>query len=162
MLYRIQNGVFDSLLACFGNCSTIFNMTTKRPRVAPPSVDDILHFARIIMHDDPFKDRAPKEEDRHFRALFGCCADVALILWYRLTQHDLLPENGTMTHMLWTLLYCKNYPKWKTMTRLTGGKDPKTLRHWIGLFRESIEQLEGAVVSFMLFIYVYFVYLFIF
>jgi hypothetical protein len=41
-------------------------MSQKCARVAPPTVDSVLHYARIILHNDPFKDRAPKEEDKHF------------------------------------------------------------------------------------------------
>ena len=46
--------------------------TAKRQRNVRPEVEDVLRKGRMIMHDDPFKDRAPKEEDRLFvRALFG-------------------------------------------------------------------------------------------
>jgi hypothetical protein len=79
--------------------------------------------------------------------MFGCCADVVLILWYKLLRADLIPEKGTMAHLLWILMYVQNYPKWKTMSKLTNGTDPKTLRLWIGLFQDSIEQIEGDVVS---------------
>jgi hypothetical protein len=122
-------------------------MATKRARVSPPSVENILHFARIIMNDDPFKEVAPKEEDKRFRALFGCPPNVCIVVWYKLLRSDLIPEQGTMVHLLWTLMYCKTYPKWSTMKMLSGGADPKTLRHWIGLFRESIGLLEYPIVS---------------
>ncbi|KAG7366458.1 hypothetical protein IV203_029128 [Nitzschia inconspicua] len=120
-------------------------MATKRAREIPPTVDDILHYSRIVMLNDPFKEIAPKEEDRHFRALFGCSPDVSLILWYKLLRNDLVPDKGTILHMLWTLMYCKIYPKWTTMKKLTSA-DPKTLRHWIGLFRDSIALLECSVI----------------
>jgi hypothetical protein len=119
---------------------------SKRARVAPPSEDDVLHFARMIMENDPFKARAPMEEDSNFRALFGCCSKVVLDLWVLLEENDLVPEDGTMLQLLWTLTYCKTYPKWSTMRKITG-KDPKTLRKWIDLFLQSIEQLESIVVS---------------
>jgi hypothetical protein len=34
------------------------------------------------MEKDPFKGRAPKEEEKNFRAMFGYSPDVALIVWY--------------------------------------------------------------------------------
>lgn len=121
-------------------------MATKRPRVAPETVENLMYFARFLMEKDPFKQRAPKEEDSNFRAMFGCSPDVALILWYRLKHNDLIPDKGTMIHFLWTLMYAKTYPKWKTMSRLTGA-DPKTIRYWIGLFRRSIQNLLPFIVS---------------
>jgi hypothetical protein len=36
-------------------------MANKRARVAPASEDDVLHFAWMIMENDPFKARAPME-----------------------------------------------------------------------------------------------------
>lgn len=98
------------------------------------------------MENDPFKTRAPREEDRNFRALFGCPANVVFILWNKLVEHDLLPEHGTLTHLLWTLMYCKVNPKWKTFRKLTGGKDPKTLRKWVNSFLDEIEKLLPVVV----------------
>lgn len=121
-------------------------MATKRPRVVPETVDNLMYFARFLMERDPFKQRAPKEEISNFRAMFGCSPDVALILWYRLKQNDLIPDKGTLTHFLWTLMYVKTYPKWKTMSRLTGS-DPKTMRYWIGMFRRNIQSLLPLVVS---------------
>jgi hypothetical protein len=121
-------------------------MTSKRARVVPETVENLMYFARFIMEKDPFKERAPKEEEKNFRAMFGCSPDVALIVWYRLKHNDCLPENGTLTHLLWTLMYAKGYPKWSTMRRLTG-KDPKTLRYWIGEFRRAIHNLHPLVVS---------------
>jgi hypothetical protein len=69
-------------------------MTSKRPRVEPPTVEHVLHYARMIMENDPYQTRAPREEDRNFRALFGCPASVVLVVWNKLGQHGLVPEQG--------------------------------------------------------------------
>jgi hypothetical protein len=106
----------------------------------------VLHFARLIMAKDPFKHKAPREEGRNFLALFGCRPEIVLELWNRLANGDLIPQNGTMTHLLWTLCFCKTYAKWKTMEKITG-HDPKTLRKWIKAFFDNIELLEGDIVS---------------
>jgi hypothetical protein len=119
---------------------------SKRARVAEPSVDDVMYFGRIIMEKDPFKHRAPREEDKAFRALFGCAPVVVLSLWDKLASADLIPHKGTMTQLLWTLMYCKQYGKWSTMSKLTNCTDPKTLRKWIYQFLYNIEQLEWSVV----------------
>jgi hypothetical protein len=100
------------------------------------------------MEKDPFKHRAPREEDKAFRALFGCAPVIVLTVWNKLSSADLIPHKGTMTQLLWTLMYCKQYGKWSTMSKLTNGTDPKTLRKWIYQFLYNIEQLEWSVVSF--------------
>ena len=109
-------------------------------------MEHVLHYARLIMEADPFKERAPKEEDHSYRALFGISPQITLLAWQLLEKHDLIPEGGLLTHFLWTLMYSKNYPKWKTMRQLTR-TDPKTLRKWIGVFRENFELLLPHVVS---------------
>lgn len=121
-------------------------MPTKKLCKELPTVDDVLFKARIIMEKDPFKERAPPEEDRAFRALFGCGPEIVHRLWILLCKHELVPEGGSMTHLLWTLMYAKTYGKWKTMRQLTQS-DPKTLRLWIGRFIEAISYLEADLVS---------------
>jgi hypothetical protein len=119
---------------------------TKRARVEQAKLEDVLYFGRFLMEKDPFKHRAPREEDRAFRAMFGSSASNVLKLWQLLVSLDILPEGGTLMHLLWTLMYTKQYGKWSTMRKLTN-TDPKTLRKWIGLFYDAIELLEPEVVS---------------
>ena len=123
----------------------------KRARAVDVSLLHVWHYARLIMHNDPFKERAPQDEEERFRALFGCGPYIVLLLWKLLGEHDLLPpEDGSqdslMSQLLWTLMYCKTYAKWKTMKILSAGKDPKTMRKAIRRFLEAIEQLESVVV----------------
>ena len=118
----------------------------KQQRVVKPSTDDILRKSRFIMQDDPFKERAPSTEDRHFRALFGCCVNVVLRLWLLLIEYDLVPSGANIKHLLWTLMFLKVYPTDPTMSRMTQA-DPKTLRKWINLFLDSICFLEPKVAS---------------
>ena len=123
------------------------NTRAKRQRETQPSAEDFTFKARIIMHADPFKERAPKEEDKRFHALFGCSCDVAFQVWTELSSRRLLPQGGTMTHLLWTLMFLKVYPSEEAMKRLTGGADNKTTRKWVGLFVQSISDLEPFFVS---------------
>lgn len=101
---------------------------------------------RPVNHGErSFKHRAPREEDRSFRALFGCGTNIVLNVWNRLEEKDLVPHGGTLTHLLWTFMHCKQYCKWKTFRRMTEA-DPKTIRKWINLFFCAIELIEGDVV----------------
>ena len=119
----------------------------KRLREVPPTEEDILHKARMIMHEDPFKDCASQEETRRFKALFGCRPVVALCLWLQLVKRCLVPEQGTIMHLLWTLMFHKVYATEATMKKLTGGADEKTTRKWVGDFVTAIQFLEPFVVS---------------
>ena len=118
----------------------------KRQRETPPQEEDFTLKARIIMHNDPFKERAPKEEESRFRALFGCSCVVAFRVWKLLYSYHLLPQAGTMTHLLWTLMFLKVYPSEEAMKKLTGGADNKTIRKWVGSFVSSVASLEPFLV----------------
>jgi hypothetical protein len=118
----------------------------KRARVAAISLVDVMYFGRLIMENDPFKARAPATEDRAFRAIFGCSPTVVLAVWNKITENNLIPEDGEMKHLLWTLMYAKQYGKWPTMRMLTN-TDSKTLRKWINLFFDAISLLESSIVS---------------
>ena len=74
-----------------------------------PSVEDVLHYGRLILEADPFKDCAPRAKDKAFCALFRCGPAVVLVLWIKLSDADLTPENGTLAHMLWAMMYAKQY-----------------------------------------------------
>ena len=121
---------------------------TKRQREAKPDKNDFLFKARIIMRNDPFKECAPKEEEKMFRALFGCSVQVAFKLWNLLQTSRLMPEGGTMTHLLWMCLFIKVYPTEATMKKLTDGADNKTIRKWVFSFIRSVALLEPVLVSF--------------
>jgi hypothetical protein len=118
----------------------------KRQRSARPTSDDIIRQSRYIMHDDPFKERAPSDEARHFRALFGCCAEVTRKLWLMQVDNEFLPQGVTIKHLLWTLMFLKVYPTDRPMSMMTKA-DPKTFRKWIDLVLDAISFLEPLVVS---------------
>lgn len=120
---------------------------SKRQRETQPGKEDFHLKANIIMQADPFKERAPRERDRAFRALFGCSDSVAHILWTKLNKLALLPRGGTMTHLLWTLMFLKVYPSEVNMKVLTGGADNKTIRKWVNAFVGSISILCSLLVS---------------
>ena len=125
---------------------------SKRMRSAELTEADIMAKARFFFGRDPYKERAPKSEDRKFRALFGCSPAVVLALWELLESSDLVPAGGRLLHLLWALLFVKVYPTEETLVTLCGhpGGNPerKTLRKWILLFMEAISYLTDQVVSF--------------
>ena len=124
----------------------------KRQREEPPVAVDFMLKARIIMEDDPFKDRAPSGKNRAFCALFGCSPEVAYKLWQNILSFKLLPQGGSITHLLWTLILLKNYPTEDAIRRLTCGADQKTICKWTRQFVTAVAGLEPFLVSLIAFL----------
>ena len=121
----------------------------KRARSDPTTVEDVMFYARILMKRDPFEHLAPQDENRRFRAMFGCTDAIVLKVWSLMKEHEVLHEGRTLMHLLWTFLYCKTYTKWAVMKIMTNS-DPKTIRKWIGLFLVSVSLLEPYLVCTLL------------
>ena len=58
-----------------------------------------------------------------------------------------VPNDGRIHHLLWTLSFMKIYGKERMMCHLNRIRDPKTFRKWVWLFIDSIAELESSVVS---------------
>jgi hypothetical protein len=120
---------------------------TKRQREAAPDVEDIKRCARDMMHNSRYVVKATSTEDRTFRSLFGCCAAVALDIWTRLVTMETVPEGGTITYFLWTLLFLKVYGSTEVMLKVAGNPDAKTFRKWVWSFIPPIGNLQPELVS---------------
>ena len=91
-----------------------------------PLASDILWHACCIWHRDPNCKWSTQTEDTEFHATFGCGILVFLSLWSTLKTADLLPDGGTIDHLLWTLLFLKAYSNQKALCSLAGGVDATT------------------------------------
>ena len=118
----------------------------KKAREAPITEEDVLRTASHMLHNDPFKERAPTNEEAHFRALFGCHPTVAKLTWNWLVSEDVMPEKATITHLLWGLAHLKVHPTNRAAKQLTGA-DPKTHRKWADQMIDAIMWLEPEIVS---------------
>ena len=87
---------------------------------------------------DPDKERSSGSEDKDFRTFFGCSVEVFLTLWGMLITTDNLPVGGQLEHLLWALLFMKQYSGQKALCALAGGVDPGTFRKWVWQFIEAI------------------------
>jgi hypothetical protein len=81
-------------------------MVHRRARVSATFLDDVMHFRRLIMEKDPFKHKAPREEEMRSSV-------VVLTLWYKLSNTNVISDQVTTTHLLWTLIHCKQYERHK-------------------------------------------------
>ena len=123
----------------------------KRLRSSDATLEYVLSKAREIWGRDPNKARSLGTKDLEFRSFFGCGPLVFLSLWSMLITTDLLPPDGTIVHLLWTLMFLKMYSTQKTLCSLAGGVNPETFRKWTWLFIRAIAALEPYVVRSLLF-----------
>ena len=67
-------------------------------------------------------------EDLRHRFFFGVSAEVAVKAWNKMEKLDLLPPSSQFQHYLWALAFMRTCPpNDTTLSKLLGGKDPKTI-----------------------------------
>ena len=107
----------------------------------------VLRVARMLWHRRPDLSRSTTEEDKEFRASYGCGLLVATNTWNLLITKALLPNGGTVEHFLWMLTFMKTYAKGKNLSKACGNADLKTIRHWVWQFIRAVAELESIVVG---------------
>ena len=122
---------------------------TKRARITPEpaSVEDVMYLARTMWRrDNPHQRSSAQQEDRDFRETFGKGPFVAHTTWTMLVAHDLVPENGELEHLRWTMMFVKQYFKTRAM-KTACNVDSKTIKKYVWPFLSAIADLEGYLVS---------------
>ena len=118
----------------------------KRQRETQPDVKEIMIIARRLWRRNPFAQYSAQQEDRDFRESFGCTPMVVLAAWNLLAADDLIPENGSLEHLLWTLAFMKSYNTRRNLSMLCGGADPGTIQKYAFAFIERLADLEPLLV----------------
>jgi hypothetical protein len=75
----------------------------KPKRDNEPTPEDFIIFGKDIQNKRGRRIGSAVEEEQAFHAFFGTTAPVAKALWTLLTEHTLVPEEGMIKHLLWTL-----------------------------------------------------------
>jgi hypothetical protein len=90
-------------------------------------------------------------EEWHFREFFGTGPSVVSKLWIIMADQDVLPPEGEIKHLLWTLHFLKAYPRQSAVCSTVGGStgaiDLKSFRKKMWPFICSAANLETAEVS---------------
>ena len=81
---------------------------TKRKRVSPVSTSDFMEESIIVWRRNISK-RCDKSEDRDFREHFGYGVIVVHCVWMMMESRELIPNDGMIHHLLWTLMFMKSY-----------------------------------------------------
>ena len=107
--------------------------------------------ARDIMNRASRKVGSAAKGARRFREHFGAPFTIVQMVWDMLVEGGLLPKKGKPKHLLWMLYFLKCYPKESPGCAVVGGLrgaiDPETMRKWVWLFLECINNLADEVVS---------------
>jgi hypothetical protein len=76
---------------------------------------------------------------------------VAAKFWILIADQGVIPPEGDIKHLLWSLHFLKAFPRQAAVCSMVGGStgaiDPKTLRKYMRLFILAMTNLEPAVVS---------------
>jgi hypothetical protein len=124
---------------------------TKRKRMSKPNARDFLLVGKVIQNKAGRPIGSFGTEDRHFREFFGAGPLTVACLWNMMVDLDVLPPEGEIKHLLWTLYFLKVYPRQAAVCSMVGGStgaiDPKTLRKHMWPFIRAIADLETDVVS---------------
>jgi len=128
------------------------NRDSKRKRESHPTAEDFMLIGKEVQNKSGRKIGAIMTEDRAFRDFFGTNVVVTMVLWKMLNETGLLPDEGRIIHLLWTMYFFKVYPKQGQGCSAAGGSsgaiDPKTFRKYIWPFIYAISDLESLVVSY--------------
>jgi hypothetical protein len=84
-----------------------------------------------MMGRDPNGGGSETTEDRRFRELFGCGAEVLMPRWTLLMEHG-FTVGTEVKHLLWNFLFLKVYSKDATLCSIAGGGiEEKTFWKWV-------------------------------
>ena len=116
-----------------------------------PTLDDIIIAGKNLQNKSGRAVGATGTEERAFHEFFGTSPLVATVLWNTMVARDIIPTEGEINHLLWTLHFMKAYPKQGVACSMAGGTngaiDPKTHRKYMWPFIHAIAELEPFVVS---------------
>jgi hypothetical protein len=86
--------------------------------------------------------------EARFFTFFGVICVVVANVWNRLVDKgDPELESAEPFHLLWGLLFLKQYPSETLFCKLVGVQDEGTVRHWSQLFVRHIAYLVSDVVG---------------
>jgi hypothetical protein len=117
--------------------------SNKQKRDTEPTPEDfiLVGVGKDIQNKSGRSTGSVAEEERAFCEIFGTTAPVVTALWRLLTEHTLIPEEGMIKHLLWTLHFLRAYPKQAVACSTVGGSggaiDPKTLEPHLAVHRSN-------------------------
>lgn len=87
--------------------------------------------------------RSAKVALRRFKSFFGITPIVCSIIWQKIK--DEVPEGGEPKHLLWSLMFLKQYTDEHTRRSIVGA-DEKTMRKWTWIFVEMLSNMDAVTI----------------
>jgi len=84
------------------------------------------------------------DKDRRIRSFFGAPSNVVADLWNRIRDRGGLEDGAKPKHLLWALIFLKNYSPIEILCSIVGWPSTKTFSKWAWYFVESF--VNGSVV----------------
>jgi hypothetical protein len=93
--------------------------------------------------------RCEKTRLRRFKAFFGTGPAQVAMLWNKLNQNFMLSHitKPQPKHLLWALLFLKDYETEEKLAALVGGVDAKTFHKWTWTYVKAVAGLSHIYVS---------------
>jgi len=95
-----------------------------------------------MLHRVSFRSKSKRVGLERFSACFGCSPKVAAVLWNRMDDKSLLPEDMLVKHLLWGLSFLKLYNNQRVHAPGICGADEKTFQKWVWIVLDALGELE--------------------
>jgi hypothetical protein len=132
---------------------------SKRIRETPVDTEAVERVAEEVI-GVPFSRKTHQEKDKSFKEHFGCRSLVVVKAWELMQQYTakvFAPDEFSMKHLLWALMFLKTYSVEGIRSTLASGgtgqrPNEKIVRDWCWIALECLANLEPYVVSILLLI----------
>ncbi len=94
----------------------------KQKRMTEPTARDFLLGGKDIQNKVGRAIGSAGTEEHHFREFFGMGPSVASKLWIMMADHAVIPPEGEIKNLLWTLHFLKAYPRQSAVCSTVGGQ----------------------------------------
>ena len=88
-----------------------------------------------------------KDEDKVFRSFFGAPIRHIVLLWNKIVSKDSLPKGAEPHHLLWALVFLKNYSTTPVLQRICGWPSRETFQKWSWYFIDWVAKLNNDVIK---------------
>jgi hypothetical protein len=112
--------------------------SNKQKRMTKPMTRDFLLGGKDIQNKAGRAIGSTGTEEHHFCEFFGMGPSVVSKLWIMMVDHAVIPLEGEIKYLLWTLHFLKAYPRQSAVCSTVGGStgaiDPKILEVHVAIY----------------------------
>ena len=102
--------------------------------------------AQDVLHWPSSRKWKSKDRDRRFKSIFGASSFVIADLWNRIKHSCELEPAAEPKHLLWALVFLKNYSSYEVLCCIVGWPNSTTFSNWAWYFVPKINELKDDVI----------------